>query len=306
MTRPRIAVLLATHDGAAWLDEQLDSILDQRDVDVCVIVSDDASRDGTPGLLAARSAADPRISVLPPLPASGSAAANFARLFRDADVSGCDLVALSDQDDVWMVDKLARHAALLSDGDLDGVSSDVTAVGPDGSRRLVRKAFPQRSYDWVCESPGPGSTFLLTPRLVSLVGDVVRSGLAGPVAFNDWLVYAICRARGWRWHIDPTATVDYRQHDDNVMGANHGHAAALSRLRLIRARWHRGQALAVADVALSVVPSSGDRAGLQQLRAELADGGLRSRLALARRAGQLRRRPRDRILLAALLLAGIW
>ena len=305
MTRPLIAVLLATHDGAAWLDEQLDSILGQQDVDVRVIASDDASSDATAALLAARSATDPRVRVLPPLPASGSAAANFARLFRDADVSGCDYVALSDQDDVWMPDKLARHAALLSGTDLDGVSSEVTAVGADGSRRLVRKAFPQRPYDWVCESPGPGSTFLLTPRLVSLVADVVRSGLADPVEFNDWLVYAVCRAHGWRWHIDDAATVDYRQHDDNVMGANHGRTAALTRLRLIGSRWHRGQALAIADVALSVVPSGG-RPRLERLRGDLAEGGVGHRVALARRASQLRRRRRDRFLLAALLLAGIW
>ncbi|MGH3744555.1 MAG: hypothetical protein ACRDTP_06835, partial [Mycobacteriales bacterium] len=243
--------------------------------------------------------------VLPALPASGSAAANFARLFREADVSGSDLVALSDQDDVWMPDKLARHAAMLSRGRLDGVSSEVTAVGADGSRRLVRKAFPQRSYDWVCESPGPGSTFLLTPRLVSLVGEVVRSGLADPVEFNDWLVYAVCRARGWGWHIDDDATVDYRQHEDNVMGANHGRTAALSRLRLVASRWHRGQALAIVDVALSVAPDD-ERPALRLLRGDLARGGVRHRVALARQAGQLRRRPRDRVLLAALLLAGVW
>lgn len=305
MTRPRVAVLLATHDGAAWLGEQLDSILDQRDVDVCVVVSDDASGDGTAQILAERSAADARITVLPALPASGSAAANFARLFRDADVSGVDLVALSDQDDVWLPDKLARHAALLAARGLDGVSSQVTAVRPDGSRRLVRKAFPQRPYDWVCESPGPGSTFLLTPRLVSLVGDVVRSGLAAPVEFNDWLVYAVCRARGWGWHIDEVPSVDYRQHGDNVMGANHGRSAALARLRLVRSRWHRSQALAVVDAGLAVVPPSG-RPALQRLRGDLAGGGPVHRLALARRAGQLRRRPRDRVLLAALVLAGIW
>lgn len=305
MTRPHIAVLLATHDGAAWLDAQLDSILGQRDVEVTVVVSDDASTDGTPALLAARTAADPRVTLLPALPASGSAAANFARLFRDADVAGFDFVALSDQDDVWAPHKLARHARLLTDEGLDGVSSEVVAVRADGRRRLVRKAFPQRTYDWVCESPGPGSTFLLTPRLAALVAEVVRSGLAEPIEFNDWLVYAVCRARGWRWRIDPVATVDYRQHGANVMGANHGGGAALARLRLVRAHWHRGQSLAVLDAGLSVAPEAA-RSELLRLRDAVSGGGLRRRLALAARAGSLRRRPRDRLLLAALLLAGIW
>lgn len=302
MSRPRVAVLLASYDGAAFLDEQLDSILGQEGVDVHVVVSDDGSTDGTLELLEARRRADVRLSLLPALAPSGSSAANFARLLRDADLSDVDLVAMSDQDDVWLPGKLARHAAILAGGDVQGVSSDVTAVSPDGRRRLVRKAFPQRSYDWVCESPGPGSTFLLTPALVDLVRAVLRDhpDRVAAVDYNDWLVYALCRARGWRWHIDDRATVDYRQHAANVMGANLGLRARFGRLLQARDGWHRRQALAVLDAGVVVAP---DPEPLRALRGVIADG---SRLALARRAPELRRRARDRAALAALVLAGSW
>ena len=44
---PRIAVLLATYNGRTWLADQVDSILNQTDVDVHIIALDDGSTDGT-------------------------------------------------------------------------------------------------------------------------------------------------------------------------------------------------------------------------------------------------------------------
>jgi rhamnosyltransferase len=43
----RVAVLMATYNGEVWLQEQIDSILEQKDVDVTLFVSDDSSADGT-------------------------------------------------------------------------------------------------------------------------------------------------------------------------------------------------------------------------------------------------------------------
>ena len=52
-------------EGGAWLDEQVDSVLAQVGVEVRLVVSDDASSDGTRAHLEARASADPRITVLP-------------------------------------------------------------------------------------------------------------------------------------------------------------------------------------------------------------------------------------------------
>ena len=117
---PLVTVLLATHNGARFLDEQLDTILGQEGVDVRIVALDDASTDGTPELLAARAAADDRITVLPAQGRSGGAAPNFYRLIRSLDLSSAGLVAFADQDDVWLPTKLARHAAMIADG-ADGV-----------------------------------------------------------------------------------------------------------------------------------------------------------------------------------------
>jgi rhamnosyltransferase len=304
---PRVAVLLATRNGRRWLPEQLESILSQDGVAVRVIALDDESTDGTHEWLIETAKADSRLTVLPRRGASGSAAANFYRLLLAAETDDDELVAFADQDDLWRPGKLARHAALLAAGGHDGVSSNVSSFTPDGARTLIRKDFPQRDYDYLLESPGPGSTFLMTRRLVDLTRAALTSsdGLAPKVDYHDWIIYALARAHGWSWHIDSEPTVDYRQHDKNAMGANVGARSAVSRLGLIREHWHRHQATLLARIGLTVADAD-TRPGLERMLQLFSTPGIRTRLALSRRAGQLRRRPRDQTIIAMLVAVGIW
>lgn len=299
-----ITVLLATHQGRKYLPEQLDSILAQQDVAVRVLVSDDGSTDGTWEYLLERAAGDDRVVLLPRREPTGGAAANFYRLLRDVPDSG-GYVALSDQDDIWAPDKLASQVAVLESG-ADGVSSDVTAFHPDGTRQLIRKSYPQREFDYLLESPGPGSTFLLSPRLVRRIQSVLEdSGAAAAMQYHDWLIYGICRASGWRWHIQDVSTVSYRQHETNVMGANRGISAIRERLALMRSHWHRGEAVKMAAVAAGVAPT-GIAARLARVQPLLSATGPGARIRLAAEAGRLRRRPRDRMIIGGLVLLGLW
>lgn len=302
----RIAVLLATFNGRRWLPEQLGSILSQEGVDVQVFVLDDGSTDGTVEWIAAQSAADTRITVLESDGPSGSSAANFYRMIARTPVDGFDLIAFADQDDVWIPGKLARHARLIAENGYDGVSGNVTSFTPDGTRTLVRKSYPQRRFDFLCESPGPGSTFLMTPRMFLLAREVLATQeSAHLVDYHDSLVYSIARSRGWAWHIDDVSTVEYRQHESNVMGANVGGSSALARVKLIREKWHRGQAIAMATTGMAVVPEQ-SRADLEGMLRLVSSRRLADRLALARLSGQLRRRPRDRRVLCLFILSGAW
>ncbi len=302
-----IVVLLATYNGVRYLEEQLDSILTQSGVSVRVVALDDVSTDATPRLLSEAAARDPRVTVLPTQGSSGSAAANFYRLILSSSYADDALVALSDQDDIWVPDKLARHADLLRSGGYDGVSSNVIAFDERGKETLVSKDQPQREFDYLLQGPGPGSTFLMTGRLVNLTAVLLRrpGSIAQGVDYQDWLIYAICRARGWRWHIDPEPTVLYRQHEHNVIGSNVGLRPAWERLRLIRQHWHRHQALALATIAVDIAPES-ETSKLVELVRLFESTGIRERWALARRASEFRRRPRDQRFIAAMMALGVW
>ncbi|HWL00759.1 MAG TPA: glycosyltransferase [Microbacteriaceae bacterium] len=306
MTRPAVVVLLATYNGVAYLPEQVDSILGQEGVDLRLVVSDDGSSDGTADWLRALAARDPRVTLLPSAPPSGGAAPNFYRLLRDAEIHDGELIAFSDQDDIWLPHKLSTQAALLHEHGADAVSGSVLAFDADGREHLVKKDYPQRRFDWLTESPGPGCSFLMTPRFVELARHVLTEvPVARTAEFHDSLLYAIARARGWRWQIGGEPLIRYRQHDSNVLGANQGAQGAATRLGMIRAKWHRGQAIihAIAGIAVADGPT---RAELERILTLLRSTRWRDRWALARLAPQLRRRPRDRVVIGTLIRLGVW
>jgi len=303
---PHILVLLATHNGMRFLEAQLDSILAQEAVSVRVVALDDASTDGTADWLRERAAAEPRLTVLKDDGTGGSSARNFARLIALARPKAGELISFADQDDLWQPRKLARHAFLLGDRPIDGVSSSVMSFHEGGKRTLVRKDFAQRDFDYLLESPGPGCTFLITPRLLALTAETLAADdFARRVDFHDSLIYAIARAHGWGWFIDSDPSVDYRQHDNNVMGSNVGVRSAFARLRLIREHWLRNHAILLTRVALRVTADE-SRAELERILALLKGRGIRNRFALAREASRMRRRPRDQRIIALLISIGVW
>ncbi|MCR8670428.1 glycosyltransferase [Agrococcus sp. HG114] len=297
-----MAILLATHDGERYLDEQLDTILGQEGVDVTVFASDDASTDATPALLAQRAATDDRLVLLPPT-RQGSAHGNFRRLLIDVDPSPFDAVGLADQDDRWLPGRLARQLELLREGPA-AVSSDVVMFDERGRRTTIVKSRPQVRFDYLLESAGPGSTFLLAPDAAALVHRVLRDDpRTADVGAHDWLIYAIVRGAGLRWHIDPQPTVEYRQHDANVLGANRGLAAALERGGRIVNGWLRAHATRVGEIVLALQPEP-DPALADIVR--IMRLGRREQWRLARRARWMRRNPREARIVAACMRLGLW
>lgn len=309
---PRVAVLLAVYNGMAYLPEQVDTILGQEGVAVRIVASDDGSSDGSLAWIRERAAQGAPITVLPVVAPSGSASANFLRLVAEAEIAPGELVGFADQDDRWHPDKLSRHAAILTNG-ADVVSSNVTAFDERGRRRLIKKDWPQRRWDALAEAAGPGSTYLFSAAAHALLRrtllDVPESRHAPQ---HDVLAYVVCRSAGLRWHIDAPPSVDYRQHADNVLGANQGLRAARTRLRMLREHSHRRQTALYTRVAITVAeelapgPGAADLAELRAILGLVTQTGLAARVRLSLVATDLRRRPRDRVVLFALILLGVW
>jgi rhamnosyltransferase len=231
--RPSVAVLLASFNGEAWIEQQIDSVLSQCGVEIRLFVSDDGSTDSTQAIVSRIATYDARVRWSQNPHALGHAAANFFHMIRSLDLGGFDYIAFADQDDVWLPGKLKLQVRQLIAHDADGTSSDVIAFWPTGCAFNVRKSYPQRRYDFVFESPGPGCTMLITPRLLARLRALLldRTSPARSVGFHDWLIYAVARASGWKWHIGNQPTVLYRQHEANEFGANRGLAAAARRAR---------------------------------------------------------------------------
>jgi rhamnosyltransferase len=245
----KVKVLLASFNGLPWIRDQISSIVNQKNIDVSLVISDDCSEDSTADLIIQTVANSKLVTVLP-TKKQGGAATNFFRLIRDADLSNIEYLALSDQDDIWLENKLSKAIELILENNVDGYSSNVTAFWTNGSQKLINKAQSQQEYDFMFESAGPGCTFVITKELAFDLQSflIENESRVKEVALHDWFIYAFARSHGYSWFIDKEPHMLYRQHDKNVVGANIGIKAKKERWKKMREGWHVKQALLIADI----------------------------------------------------------
>jgi rhamnosyltransferase len=301
---PRVVVLMATFNGAAHVEDQVRTILDQRDVNVQIVIRDDGSTDATVALVEQLAACNPdRITLMSDgRGPCGSAAANFFALLSSCAVSPGEWIALADQDDIWFPDKLACAIARMRTEQTDAYSSNLIAFSDTTNNAWqVRKDAAQQPMDYLFQGASAGCTYVLSARALDVVRAAVR-GLDGKVpthASHDWLIYALCRSAGLRWSMDERARIAYRQHPANVYGTHHGLSKMLERMRMLRSSWYRNAILWVRTM-LDCSPEE------DQILTRVERLTWQDRLWLARRAGALRRDPRDARQLRLALLTGLF
>lgn len=286
---------MTTFNGLEWITEQLESIKNQIDVNIYLYISDDQSTDGTREFIEKLNSDKIEIVPLPSKVKFGSAGANFFRLLKDVDISKFDYIAFSDQDDIWLENKLRKAVDAIESNKVDGYSGNVTAFWSNGKKKLINKAQSQQQYDYMFESAGPGCTFVLTKKLaLNLQGFLsTNQEKYKSVALHDWFIYAFAKSKGYQWFIDPEPHMLYRQHDKNVVGANIGIKAKKERWKKMRSGWHISQAILIADL-LGYSNSFPIR--------ELRNYSFTDRVTLIANARKLRRRLRDCFALAIFFL----
>ena len=293
---PRVAVLLAAYNGMQWIEEQLNSIFQQHGVSSMIFISVDRSTDDTLAFCEKLALRHPSVVVLKYGEHFGGAARNFFRLLNEVDISEFDYVCFSDQDDIWLPDKLFRAHEMISRTEADAYSSNVLAFWPDGRQHLIEKSQKQVRWDFLFEAAGPGCTYVMRKKLACAIQDLLKTQWESvqKVGLHDWFFYAFARANGYRWVIDDYAGMLYRQHEKNQVGVNSGIKAFTQRANKVLSGWGLTQSTLIAQlVGLGDDPFvkrwSGDsRVGL---------------LWLALHAWQCRRRVRDKIIFALSCIA---
>ncbi len=223
---PVIEALLATYNGARFLSEQIDSVLAQEAIDVCILARDDGSRDDTPAILAKYASMHPeRFRVLPTDVPTGSAQRNFGQLLL---ASQAEYVAFCDQDDVWLPHKLQRtfkrmqqlevqhgsHVPLLVSTDLLVVDEALQAIAASlwQQNGLANATNPPLGR-LLSDNTVTGCTALLNRALV----DRMREMSAAVLMHDHWAAL-IAASTGALAGVEE-ATILYRQHSSNVVGA---------------------------------------------------------------------------------------
>lgn len=279
----RIDVLLATYNGERHLCEQIDSVLDQQGVELCLFVRDDGSSDATSALLQGYVERFPeKVVVVPTGKGRRGAAWNFLGLLQLE--SSADYFALCDQDDVWSPDRLLIAVTALEVlqapvrlycSAVNFVSEDLSPLG--SSSRTVLPSFDNA----LVENIAQGCTMVGDAALRELV----RARPPQTIAMHDWWLYLLATAFG---HVvyDPVARLRYRQHAANAVG---GGFSLWQKLRKNWRRYTSGGAWPMAAQAGQLLALYPDRLAASQqhiLRAFVA--GKTSLLARLRLVASLR------------------
>ncbi|QDV19772.1 UDP-Glc:alpha-D-GlcNAc-diphosphoundecaprenol beta-1,3-glucosyltransferase WfgD [Gimesia panareensis] len=221
----QICVVMGTYNGFEFLEEQIESILDQSCHAWNLLIRDDHSSDRTPELLS-RYADVAGVTVIQAQQRLG-VIQNFNQLLQRACATDCRYVALSDQDDVWDREKLATQLRLMQQLESEQpdqpllVHSDLEVV--DQHLRQIAPSF--MNYQGIRhETSAPlqvllvqnfvtGCTVLVNRRLLELALPIPEETL-----MHDWWLAQCAAALGTIACVE-APLIQYRQHGRNEVGA---------------------------------------------------------------------------------------
>ena len=231
----KVCIMLATHNGAEWIEDQINTILNQKKVKIDLFISDDRSDDKTYEIVKKIAKKNKNIFFWKNKFKSGSAAQNFFILLNKVNFKKYDFISLSDQDDLWNNDKLIRAIKIIKKKKIDCYSSDVSILYKDGETKYLKKSQNQTKMDFLFEGGGPGSTFVFNRKFgLDLKKNLKKNKkISKKINFHDWYIYFYARVNNYMWHIDFFSGLKYRQHDSNQLGANVGIKTKVKRISYI-------------------------------------------------------------------------
>ena len=227
----RLAVLLATYNGARFLDAQLRSVIAQDWAAIDIVASDDSSTDDTLNLLGSWRAIWNKGSFSISSGPRRGFAGNFRKLLAETDIDA-EYVAFCDQDDIWLSDKTsAAVAALDAHGSRPALYCARTVITDVDDREISLSTLFRKTPDFanaLVQSIGGGNTMVMNRAAYELLREA-----AGRTEFvsHDWFAYLIVSGAGGKVIYSETPHVRYRQHDANMVGSNLGLQARINRAR---------------------------------------------------------------------------
>ncbi|MDR3113280.1 MAG: glycosyltransferase family 2 protein [Endomicrobium sp.] len=202
-----VSIALATYNGERFLKKQLDSLLAQTYKNIEIIVCDDYSSDGTLSLLKSY----PQIKIL-----QNKKNLGFVKTFEKVlyQAKG-DYIALCDQDDIWLPDKIeflikefGNNVLLHSDAyiidDNDNIIYDTISA-------KIKKSLTNKTFtDYIRK-------FSITGCCAIFKKELLQTALPFPqnTLFHDWWL-AICAAKSGKIKYIEKPLIKYRIHNNNA------------------------------------------------------------------------------------------
>jgi len=218
MQNALLNIAMATYNGEKYLKEQLDSIYSQSYQNIQIIACDDCSTDGTVDILKVYSQKNGLKFIV------NKKRSGFVKTFENA-VHLCegDYIAFSDQDDVWLPNKLEIQMNYMVEFEKQYpdkpllIHHDVYIVDEMLTNKNIRflKTFGHISglkNMLFGNAKVQGATVLFNKKLKE-----ISFPLPENLAFHDLFLSYICEVFGKRIYINEPYLL-YRQHSNNQIG----------------------------------------------------------------------------------------
>lgn len=230
----KIVILMATYQGEKYLKAQMESIIAQDYPNWELSIRDDGSSDQTLLLLSAYANRYPDQITVHQGKENLGGTRNFLTLLRDAvaregrrAADGQTYFMFSDQDDVWHPDKLRLTLARMKQlearygADVPGLVFTDARVVDGGLGEIAPSFFRLKRFHTgkrtlphlLMENMVIGCTSMMNVALAGLVERIPEHA-----RYHDWWMALLAAAFGHTSYL-PVATLDYRQHGNNVVGA---------------------------------------------------------------------------------------
>lgn len=214
-TDKKVQILLSTYNGEKYLREQLDSFINQTCFSqIRVLIRDDGSTDGTVDIL--REYAEKYgFELICGENIGGNA--SYGALIQASDPE-CAYFAISDQDDVWLPDKIEIALACLEKNSSNepALFFSLTNIVDEELNPISKSYMPTRGasfYNAMVQNVCIGHTQVFNAALRELV---TQTDCANAHVV-DWWIYLIASGLG-KVFFEPQATVLHRQHGKNAVG----------------------------------------------------------------------------------------
>ncbi|MBM6744345.1 glycosyltransferase [Drancourtella massiliensis] len=213
-----IEVLMSSYNGEKFISEQLNSIFNQKECNVHVLVRDDGSTDSTLSILEDYAN---RYNLDYYSGENLKPAKSFMHLVKHCNIA--DFYAFADQDDIWYPDKLIRAISVIKNSEVDNLPiaycSNLTPVY-DSQHIICEKLLGEKIADEYTEilsrsSDIFGCTMVWNRDLQTLLTSI---GTPNMQPMHDYWVALIASCYG-RLIYDKIPSIMYRQHEDNKVGA---------------------------------------------------------------------------------------
>lgn len=210
---PEITIVMATYCGELFLKSQIESHLNQTYPNLTFLYVDDASNDGTWELLNQYQQVDSRIKLI-----RNESNEGYINTFQKGiSAATTELIALSDQDDIWQPHKiqylyqqLGQHDLIYSDSELINEKGEKIGKKMSDIKRQIAYNSPLM---YTFGAWAPGHSMLFHKK-------IIPEGLHFPsFVSHDYLIGFLATCQNGM-NYTPEPLVLYRQHSQNVIGAN--------------------------------------------------------------------------------------